>query len=202
VVDSKLAETGAGGAAEARAESGDRRRVRLLVLRVNGQTYEVAAPEHHTLCEVLRYKLALTGTKQGCDKGDCGACTVLLDGEPILSCITLAGLAEGREVTTIEGLARKGKLDPVQDAFDRCGALQCGFCQPGMMLSARALLTKNPKPTVRDVREALAGNLCRCTGYTKILEAVLVAAAQGESTADVYDQVRVEGLASRPFDED
>src|SRR4051794_29590858 len=114
------------------------RRARLLTLVVNGDTHEVAAPEHHTLCEVLRYKLALTGTKQGCDKGDCGACTVLVDGQPILSCITMACDAEGKTVTTIEGLAKNGKLDVVQDAFDRCGALQCGFCQSGMMMSARA----------------------------------------------------------------
>ena len=118
----------------------------LLKLRVNGDLHEVGAPDHWTLLEVLRYKLGLTGTKQGCDKGDCGACTVLLDGQPVLACLTLAALAEGREVTTIEGLmpahlrAGGAGADPVQDAFDRCGALQCGFCQPGMMLSARALL--------------------------------------------------------------
>src|SRR5690606_38680745 len=148
----------------------------LLKLHVNGKVHEVAAPMHHTLCEVLRYRLALTGTKQGCDKGDCGACTVLVDGEPVLSCLTLAIASEGKQVTTIEGLATPSGLDPVQDAFDRCGALQCGFCQPGMMLSARALLNENPTPTVDDVRQALSGNLCRCTGYTKILEAVLMAA--------------------------
>jgi aerobic-type carbon monoxide dehydrogenase small subunit (CoxS/CutS family) len=181
------------------ATGAERRRVSLLVLRVNDRTFEVAAPDHHTLCEVLRYKLALTGTKQGCDKGDCGACTVLVDGEPILSCITLARAVEGRHVVTIEGLAVGGKLDPVQDAFDRCGALQCGFCQPGMMLSARALLSKNPTPTVEDVRVALSGNLCRCTGYTKILEAVLVAAAHGGNVEAAYEAVRKESLASEPF---
>jgi carbon-monoxide dehydrogenase small subunit len=184
-----------GGAEEILA----RRRVSLLVLRVNDRDYEVAAPDHHTLCEILRYKLGLTGTKQGCDKGDCGACTVLVDGAPVLSCITLARAAEGREIVTIEGLARDGRLDPVQDAFDKCGALQCGFCQPGMMLSARALLSKNPRPSVDDVRQALSGNLCRCTGYTKILEAVLVAAASGGDVDAAYERVRGEGLASLPF---
>jgi aerobic carbon-monoxide dehydrogenase small subunit len=179
------------------------RRVSLLVLSVNDRDYEVAAPDHHTLCEVLRYKLGLTGTKQGCDKGDCGACTVLVDGEPILSCITLARAAEGRKVTTIEGLAQGGKLDPVQDAFDRCGALQCGFCQPGMMLSARALLSNRSSisktPSVEEIREALSGNLCRCTGYTKIIEAVLVAALDGSSIDDAYEAVRKEAAASQPF---
>ena len=148
---------------------------RLIHLSVNGEPHDVAAPDHHTLCEVLRYAMGLTATKQGCDKGDCGACTVLVDGEPTLSCLMLARAAEGREVRTLEGLMQGAKLDPVQDAFDKCGALQCGFCQPGMMMSARALLDDNPSPTVEDIREALAGNLCRCTGYTKILEAVLMA---------------------------
>jgi carbon-monoxide dehydrogenase small subunit len=181
----------------ARDVNASTKRVGLVVLNVNGQMYDIALPDHHTLCELLRYELGLTGTKQGCDKGDCGACTVLVDGAPVLSCITLARAVEGRAITTIEGLAERGRLDPIQDAFDRCGALQCGFCQPGMMLSARALLNRNPKPTIQDVREALAGNLCRCTGYTKILEAVLVAAA-GEGDAS-YEAVRREGLASKPF---
>jgi carbon-monoxide dehydrogenase small subunit len=149
---------------------------KLLHLVVNGDAHDVAARDHHTLCEVLRYELGLTGTKQGCDKGDCGACTVLVDGEPMLSCLMFASAACGHAVTTIEGLARRGELDPVQDAFDRCGALQCGFCQPGMMLSARALLDATPRPTLQQIRDALSGNLCRCTGYTKILEAVLLAA--------------------------
>jgi len=149
-----------------------------MLLTVNGDTYEVGAPDHWTLLEVLRYRLGLTGTKQGCDKGDCGACTVLLDGEPVLACLMLAGLAEGHAITTIEGLAPRhvsrggAGVDPVQDAFDRCGALQCGFCQSGMILSARALLDTNPSPTDADVRGALSGNLCRCTGYTQIVDAV------------------------------
>lgn len=148
-------------------------------LLVNEQEYDIAAPAHHTLCEVLRYELGLTGTKQGCDKGDCGACTVLIDGEPVLSCLTLAGGVKGH-VTTIEGLKRRDGLDPIQKAFDQCGALQCGFCQPGMMLSARALLNRNSNPTLLEIQHALSGNLCRCTGYTKIYEAVQLAAGQVE----------------------
>jgi aerobic-type carbon monoxide dehydrogenase small subunit (CoxS/CutS family) len=163
--------------------------MRVLRLLVNGDAVEVAAPSHWTLLEVLRYRLGLTGSKQGCDKGDCGACTVLLDGKPVLSCITLAGAVEGRDVTTIEGLmpahVRAGGTgaDPVQDAFDRCGALQCGFCQPGMMLSARALLNRNSCPTRAEIRDALAGNLCRCTGYTQIVEAVELVVAEAAGVA-------------------
>jgi len=159
--------------------------VRLLTLEINGDTHRLAAPAHWTLLEVLRYKLGLTGSKQGCDKGDCGACTVLADAEPTLSCLTLAALAEGRAITTIEGLAPLHKArggqgaDPVQEAFDRCGALQCGFCQPGMMLSARALLDRRPAPARGEIRAALAGNLCRCTGYTQIFQAVELAAREG-----------------------
>ena len=123
----------------------------MLNLRVNGEEHAVAAPAHHTLCEVLRYKLGLTGTKQGCDKGDCGACTVLIDGKPVLSCLTVGMAAEGHDVTTIEGLQKPEGLDPVQDAFDKCGALQCGFCQPGMMMSARALLNENKSPSVDEM---------------------------------------------------
>jgi aerobic-type carbon monoxide dehydrogenase small subunit (CoxS/CutS family) len=159
------------------------KRMRLLKLDVNGDSYDVAAAEHHTLCEVLRYQLDLTGTKQGCDKGDCGACTVLVDGEPVLSCITLAADAAGKKVRTIEGLSKNGKLDVVQDAFDECGALQCGFCQSGMMMSARALFDKKPQPSLDEIREALSGNLCRCTGYTKILEACLVTAGADRKRA-------------------
>lgn len=144
----------------------------VLPLHVNGDDVEVAVPPHWTLLEALRYELDLTGSKQGCDKGDCGACTVLLDGEPVLSCLTLAVRARGAKVVTIEGLAKNGRLDPVQDAFDACGALQCGFCQSGMMISARALLNENPSPTDDEMKVALSGNLCRCTGYTKIFDAV------------------------------
>jgi aerobic-type carbon monoxide dehydrogenase small subunit (CoxS/CutS family) len=161
----------------------------VLRLKVNGDLHELAAPDHWTLLEVLRYRLGLIGSKQGCDKGDCGACTVLVDGTPTLSCISLAANAQGREITTIEGLMplhiRDGGqgADPVQAAFDRCGALQCGFCQPGMMLSARALLNRNACPTRAEIREALSGNLCRCTGYTQIFEAVESAVAQAAGVA-------------------
>ncbi|MEZ4225244.1 MAG: (2Fe-2S)-binding protein [Polyangiaceae bacterium] len=154
-----------------------------LSLTINGDDVELSVRAHWTLLEVLRYALGLTGTKQGCDKGDCGACTVLLDGQPVLSCLTLAVSVAGRDVTTIEGLApahrRAGGegVDPVQDAFDRTGALQCGFCQPGMILSARSLLNKNLRPSRQEIQSALSGNLCRCTGYAQIFEAVELAAA-------------------------
>ena len=147
----------------------------VVTLTVNGDAIELAIPAHWTLLEALRYELALTGTKQGCDKGDCGACTVLVGGAPILSCLTLAVAARGREVTTIEGLAGPEGLAPVQDAFDEAGALQCGSCQSGMMLSAHALLKEQPRAELPAIREALSGNLCRCTGYTKIFEAVRTA---------------------------
>ncbi len=148
----------------------------LLSMTVNGEPVQVAAPAHHTLLEVLRYKLDLIGTKQGCDKGDCGACTVQVDGVPQLSCLTLAIHAEGRSVTTVEGLGMQaGGCHPLQDAFDRWDAAQCGFCTPGILMSAEALLRRTAgRPlTRRAVCEALAGNLCRCTGYTKIIDAVL-----------------------------
>jgi len=147
-----------------------------LTLRINGDNVDVLAPAHWTLLEILRYKLALTGSKQGCDKGDCGACTVLIDGEAQLACLLLAHNCVGKEITTIEGLAGPDGLDPVQDAFDKTGALQCGFCQPAMMLSARALLARDNDPNREAIDDALGGNLCRCTGYTKIIDAVLLAA--------------------------
>ena len=158
--------------------------MRSLQMNVNGDPVEAAAPDHWTLLEVLRYRMGLIGSKQGCDKGDCGACTVLLDGRPVLSCLTLAATAAEREVVTIEGLAPAqlredgSRLDPIQDAFDRCGALQCGFCQPGMMLSARALCRDVPEPSREQIRSALSGNLCRCTGYTQIVQAVETAIAE------------------------
>lgn len=150
----------------------------LISLHVNGETQQLAVEPRETLLEALRYALGLTGSKQGCDKGDCGACTVLWNGRPVLSCLSLAIEAQGAELTTIEGLAKAGRVHPVQDAFDLCGALQCGFCQPGMMLSSVALLDKTPKPEIAEIRDALSGNLCRCTGYTKIFEAVQVASGQ------------------------
>ncbi|MBM4366315.1 MAG: molybdopterin-dependent oxidoreductase [Deltaproteobacteria bacterium] len=156
-------------------------------LRVNGDELALAVPEHWTLLEALRYAAGLTGTKQGCDKGDCGACTVLVDGQPVLSCLTLAHDVRG-EVTTIEGLATPEGPDPVQRAFDVSGALQCGFCQPGMILSARALLSRQPNPSGAEIREALSGNLCRCTGYTKIFEAVRLAANTSRQVPVRYGQ--------------
>ncbi len=152
----------------------------LLSTTVNGEPVTVAAPHHWTLLEVLRYKLDLIGSKQGCDKGDCGACTVQLDGEPVLACLTLAAHAQGREVTTVEGLGHcHGGCHPLQDAFDRWTAAQCGFCTPGILMSAEALIRKRGRAVEHtEVAEALAGNLCRCTGYTKILDAVVDASQQ------------------------
>jgi aerobic-type carbon monoxide dehydrogenase small subunit (CoxS/CutS family) len=146
-----------------------------LALKINGSDVEVAAPSHWTLLEVLRYKLDLIGSKQGCDKGDCGACTVQIDGRPVLSCLTLAKHAEGREIQTVEGLSQNpAACHPLQDAFDRFDAAQCGFCTPGILMSAEALVRTRSRPVTRqEVAEALAGNLCRCTGYTKILDAVV-----------------------------
>lgn len=141
-------------------------------LTVNGDAREVGVPTHYTLLETLRYALGLTGSKQGCDKGDCGACTVLVDGVPTLSCITPVWEAEGRSVTTVEGLAGPRGAHPLQDEFDLNGAAQCGFCTPGILCSAAALLERTHTPTRDEIREALAGNLCRCTGYTKIYDAV------------------------------
>jgi aerobic-type carbon monoxide dehydrogenase small subunit (CoxS/CutS family) len=159
----------------------------VLDLRVNGDRHVVAVPSHWTLLETLRYEIGLTGSKQGCDKGDCGACTVWLDGVPTLSCITPVHEAAERAVTTVEGLAglrtAPGVPHPLQDAFDLCGAAQCGFCTPGILMSAAALLEENLEPTRSEIQEALAGNLCRCTGYTKILDAVEMAADRLRATA-------------------
>ena len=144
----------------------------LVSLNVNGQSYDLALAPHRTLLDVLREDVGLTGTKRGCDDGDCGACTVLVDGAPITSCMMLAVDAQGKAITTIEGLAASGKLHPLQRAFIDHGALQCGFCTPGMILTAKYLLDENPHLTDEEIREGLAGNLCRCTGYVQILEAV------------------------------
>ncbi|MDR7402952.1 MAG: (2Fe-2S)-binding protein [Armatimonadota bacterium] len=146
-----------------------------MTLRVNGGAYRVRAEAARTLLEVLREDLGLTGTKCGCDEGDCGACTVLLDGEPVNACLVLAVHAQGREITTVEGLA-DGRWHPVQEAFAAEGAVQCGFCTPGMLLSAVALLARNPDPAEEDIRRGLSGNLCRCTGYVRIVRAVRRAA--------------------------
>jgi carbon-monoxide dehydrogenase small subunit len=143
---------------------------------VNGEPREVAIEPHQLLIEVIREDFGLTGTKHSCGAGNCGACTVLVDGLPILACLTLAMAVQDKELTTIEGLARGGELHPLQQAFIDHGAIQCGYCTPGMILSAKALLDRNPQPTEEEVRQALSGNICRCTGYVKIVEAVLAAA--------------------------
>ena len=150
----------------------------LIHMTVNGEPVELAVEPYRTLLDALRDDLDLTGAKKGCDRGDCGACTVLVDGKPVASCMMLAVQADSCLITTIEGLRTDGRLHPLQQAFVDHGAVQCGFCTPGMVLSAIALLDENPHPTEGQVREAIAGNLCRCTGYAKIVDAVL-AVGQG-----------------------
>jgi carbon-monoxide dehydrogenase small subunit len=153
----------------------------IATFNINGTAYEELVESNMTLLELLRDRLGLTGTKQGCSgSGNCGACTVLVDGKPILSCLTLAANVKGQNILTIEGLAQGDTLHPLQQAFIDHGAVQCGFCTPGMILAAKALLDENPRPTRDDVKRGLAGNLCRCTGYTKIVDAVMAAAEQGE----------------------
>jgi carbon-monoxide dehydrogenase small subunit len=152
-------------------------RKQLVQLRVNDEEHDVVIEPNQTLVEVLRENLELTGTKEGCGEGACGMCTVLLDGRPVRSCLTLAVEAQGREIVTIEGLAAEGELHPVQKAFIQRGAIQCGFCTPGMILTAKALLDENPEPTEEEARRAISGVVCRCTGYAKIVEAIMAAAA-------------------------
>ena len=147
-----------------------------ITLSVNGELHELLVPVHKTLLEVLREDLELIGTKHGCELGECGTCTVLIDGVPVLSCLALPADVQRSEITTVEGLAEGGRLHPLQQAFAELGAAQCGYCTPGILLTARALLTEDRTPTRERIREALAGNLCRCTGYTKILDAVELAA--------------------------
>lgn len=148
----------------------------LIELEINGRVYEILVDPRDLLVDVIRKKVGLTGTKKGCGQGDCGACTVLINGEPVLSCITLAITCRGKKITTIEGLAAEdGKLHPVQQSFVDHGAVQCGFCTPGMILSAKALLDRNPKPSEDEIKRGIAGNICRCTGYKKIIEAVSAA---------------------------
>jgi carbon-monoxide dehydrogenase small subunit len=176
------------------AESG-KRKVHLLV---NDEAAEVAFAPHKTLLEVLREDLALTGTKHGCELGECGTCAVLVDGRPVLSCLVLGLECEGRRVETIEGMAGPGGLHPLQKAFADLGAAQCGYCTPGFLLTARELLERNPRPSLPQIREALSGNLCRCTGYVKIFEAVELAAAwmRGEPA-----EPRKESLYGFDYDE-
>ena len=152
-----------------------------LHLTVNGQPMELTIEPHLTLTEVLRESLGLTGSKEGCGTGECGACTVLVDGDPVCSCLMPAVEAEGADVTTVEGLATEEALHPVQQAFIDHGGVQCGFCTPGMLLSSVALLTRNPSPTEPEIRDALTGNLCRCTGYDKIVRAIQAAAKEMET---------------------
>jgi aerobic carbon-monoxide dehydrogenase small subunit len=149
---------------------------RLMTLTVNSTPYEVAVEPQQSLLQLLREELHLTGTKEGCSEGECGACTVLLDGKTVDSCLIFALEAQGRAVTTIEGLAQGDQLHPVQKAFAEYGAVQCGFCTPGMILAAKALLDSNPHPTEVEIRQGISGNLCRCTGYVKIVEAIQAAA--------------------------
>lgn len=147
----------------------------LISTNINGKVIEVLAPPNETLLELLRYRLALVGTKEGCDTGDCGACTVLLDGAAVNSCVVLAVEANGAKVTTIEGLSLNGNRHPLQQAFVDYGAVQCGFCTPGMIMAAKSLLDESPNPSEEDIRFALAGNLCRCTGYINIIKAISAA---------------------------
>ena len=149
---------------------------------VNGEAVDVLVDSYKTLLEVLREDLQLTGTKHGCELGECGACAVLLDGEPVLSCLTLAAELDGRAVLTVEGLAQDGQLHPLQEEFADRGAAQCGYCTPGILVTAKALLDREPTPTPERIREALAGNLCRCTGYHQIIEAVEAAAGKTTKT--------------------
>lgn len=149
---------------------------RILNLHVNGDKFEILVEVNKTLLQVLREDLGFTGTKRGCDLGACGACTVLIDGKPRLACLTLAFDAQGKEILTIEGLSLNGDLHPLQRAFVEKGAIQCGFCTPGMILTAKAFLDEHPRPSEGEIKRAIAGNLCRCTGYVKIVEAILTAA--------------------------
>jgi carbon-monoxide dehydrogenase small subunit len=149
---------------------------RIIQLTVNNEGYDLIVTPNQTLLEVLRDNLGLTGAKAGCGEGACGACTVLVDGQPTYSCLTLAVEVQDKAITTIEGLADDGKLHPIQQAFVDHAAIQCGFCSPGMILVTKALLDENPQPTQQEAREAISGNVCRCTGYAKIVEAMLVAA--------------------------
>ncbi len=154
-----------------------------VTMNVNGVLRTASVPPETTLLRLLRDEFQLTGAKLGCDVGDCGACTVIVDGKSVNSCLMLAGQADGREILTIEGLATVDRLHPIQKVFEDLGALQCGFCGPGVIMSAKVLLDENPKPSVQEIRDGLAGNLCRCTGYTKMIEAIQLAASGANQPA-------------------
>jgi len=158
-----------------------------ITITVNGRVLRLEVAPQETLLKLLRERLLLTGTKESCGEGECGTCTVIVDGRAVNSCLMLAGEADGCEVLTIEGLARDGELDALQQAFIDAGAVQCGFCTPGMIMSAKALLMEDPRPTAEEVREALCGDLCRCTGYTRIIAAVLAAAQRLEGAHHAPD---------------
>ena len=155
-----------------------------IVLKVNGIDYRLSIETRRTLLEVLRENLGLTGTKKSCNEGNCGACTVLIDGRPVASCLVLAMDAQGKEILTIEGLSEGEKLHPIQEAFLKHGAIQCGFCTSGMILSAKACMDENPSPSMEEIRETISGNLCRCTGYVKIVEAIQ--SVTGEKTEEPH----------------
>jgi carbon-monoxide dehydrogenase small subunit len=154
-----------------------------ITLTINGEVEQVDVPSNMTLLTMLREKLAFTGTKNGCNAGECGACTVIMNGEPVNSCMVLAAECDGATVTTVEGLAKDGVLDPIQEAIINKGGVQCGFCTPGILISSRALLNRNSDPTDEDIREAMVGNLCRCTGYIRIIDAVKDAAQRQRAKA-------------------
>lgn len=155
-----------------------------ITVTINGEAERVTVPSHMTLLEMLREELALTGTKNGCASGECGACTVMLNGEPVNSCLVLAAETDGAEIVTVEGLAHDHTLDPLQQAFIDSGAVQCGFCTPGMLISSKSLLIRSPNPTDHEIREALVGNLCRCTGYVRIVDGVKQAAKLSAADAE------------------
>ena len=166
-----------------------------VAFKLNGKNVTVEVEPHWTLLDVLRDKLGLTGTKKGCEAGECGACTVLINNESANSCLTLIGQVDGKEVTTIEGLMKDGELDVVQRAFAEKGAVHCGYCSPGMIMSVKALLLKNPRPTRDEIKEAISGNLCRCTGYEQIIEAV-ESIAEGCMTMKNASKIRLDVLKS------
>jgi aerobic-type carbon monoxide dehydrogenase small subunit (CoxS/CutS family) len=172
-----------------------------LTCTVNQEPVEVLVDGYKTVLEMLREDLQLTGTKHGCELGECGACAVLLDGEPVLSCLVLAVECDGRAVTTVEGLATGSALHPLQETFADLGAAQCGYCTPGILITAKALLDRNPKPTRDEIKDALAGNLCRCTGYLQIVEAVEAAAGQVRAGADGCGQVRASATGATGAEE-